>query len=399
MYHVVMNQNLNRAGVYIRQNHSAGAYLAFKPNPLPPKPAVEMTPKMWDLLSQADRALARLDGITELLPDPDFFIFMYVRREAASSSQIEGTQATFTDVVKAEAGASKEEGIPDDVSEVANHIKAMNEGIKRMRSDNFPLSLRLMRDIHKTLMTDVRGGQQHKTPGEFRKSQNWVGGATIVTARYVPPPVADMTEALNNLEKFIHDKQPMPDLIKIGLIHAQFETIHPFLDGNGRIGRLLITLYLCHENILRKPMLYISEYFRVYRTEYYDRLHAFHEKGDFEGWLEYFLEAVARTSLEATETARSIVDLRERDLEKTSQMGKSAHSATKLLKRLFRSPVISVKEVESITGLKKPNANSLVRRFVEKGILKQMGNRKRNRLFIYDDYVKLFKEKESFSQK
>ncbi|MCK4255712.1 Fic family protein, partial [candidate division WOR-3 bacterium] len=283
-----------RAGRHIQQLQGDLSYLAFMPNFLPPKPPIKIDKVMLDLLSKADRFIGRLDMITEVLPDPDFFIFMYVRKEATSSSQVEGTQATFADVLKVEANI-KDPAIPDDVQEILNYIEAMNYGIKRLGS--LPLSLRLIREIHQLLLRGVRG--KHKNPGELRKSQNWVGGRTINTASYVPPPVSELPLLLDNLEKFFYDKSPMPILIKTAIIHSQFELIHPFLDGNGRVGRLLITFYLCQQEILQRPLLYLSDYFKRYRSEYYDKLSTIHKKDNFEDWIKFFLDGVIEISKEA----------------------------------------------------------------------------------------------------
>lgn len=374
-----------RAGRHIQQLQEDLSYQAFMPNFLPPKPPIKIDKITLDLLSKDDRFLGRLDMITEVLPDPDFFIFMYIRKEATSSSQVEGTQATFADVLKVEANI-KDPAIPDDVQEILNYIEAMNYGIKRLES--LPLSLRLIREIHQILLRGVRG--KYKNPGEFRESQNWVGGRTINTASYVPPPVSELSPLLDNLEKFFYDKSPMPILIKTALIHSQFELIHPFLDGNGRVGRLLITFYLCQQEILQKPLLYLSDYFKRYRTEYYDRLGAIHKKDNFEDWIKFFLDGVIEISKEAVNLSRKIVNLREQDVKKVSNLGKSTKSALSLLESLYKSPIITVKSVEKATGLSPSNANALVEKFVNLEILEKVGERKRNRRFVYKKYLALF---------
>jgi len=374
-----------RVGRHIQQLQEDLSYQAFMPNFLPPKPPIKIDKITLDLLSKDDRFLGRLDMITEVLPDPDFFIFMYIRKEAISSSQVEGTQATFADVLKVEANI-KDPAIPDDVQEILNYIEAMNYGIKRLES--LPLSLRLIREIHQILLRGVRG--KYKNPGEFRESQNWVGGRTINTASYVPPPVSELSPLLDNLEKFFYDKSPMPILIKTALIHSQFELIHPFLDGNGRVGRLLITFYLCQQEILQKPLLYLSDYFKRYRTEYYDRLGAIHKKDNFEDWIKFFLDGVIEISKEAVNLSRKIVNLREQDVKKVSNLGKSTKSALSLLESLYKSPIITVKSVEKATGLSPSNANALVEKFVNLEILEKVGERKRNRRFVYKKYLALF---------
>lgn len=372
-----------RTGKYIKQLSGDLEYRAFIPNLLPFK--IHMDSILQELLSKGDLALGRLDGIAELLPDVDFFILMYVRKEAALSSQIEGTQATFADVLKAEAKIVGVE-IHEDVDEIINYIKAMNYGLTRLNS--LPLSLRLIREIHKILLSGVRGEQ--RMPGEFRNSQNWIGGATIATATYVPPPAYELVPLLGNFEKFLHNKLPIPVLIKTGLIHYQFEAIHPFLDGNGRMGRLLITVYLCQQGVLRKPLLYLSEFFKQYRQEYYDRLNAAHGKDEIESWLKFFLEGVALTCQKAVETAQKVISLREMDINKVTAMGRSVESGMKLLYSLYKIPMVKVSDVEKITGLKNPNALALIAKFVKAEILQEITGKKRNRVFAYQNYVKLF---------
>ncbi len=357
-------------------------YKAFIPYALPF--SLRWDDKLQQLVSQADQALGRLDGIAEILPDVNFFIFMYIRKEATLSSQVEGTQATFSDVLKAEAKIQDQE-IHKDVDEIQNYIKAMNHGLERIQS--FPLSWRLVREIHATLLKGVRG--ENKYPGEFRNTQNWVGGATIRTARYIPPPPHEMRVSLDNLEKFMHDNSDIPVLVKAALLHAQFETIHPFLDGNGRVGRLLITFYLCQQKVLSKPLLYLSEYFKKYRSDYYERLDSYHEKDDIEGWIKFFLEGVALTSQNAVSTTRKILKLREQDLSKVMAMGRSQYGK-KLLDLLYKSPYIKIKDVEKASGLSNPNALALVRKFEKANVLKEITGQQRNRVYAYQDYLKLF---------
>ena len=319
---------MDRTGKYITQLQGDIQYKAFVPNLLPFEYRVDE--KMQHLLSKADIALGRLDGIAEVLPDVNFFIFMYTRKEATLSSQVEGTQATFSDVLKAEAKIEDSE-IHKDVDEIINYIKAMNYGLNKL--EELPLSLRLIKEIHATLLRGVRG--EGKYPGEFRKSQNWVGGATIQTARFVPPPAHEVMPLLGNLEKILNDDTALPILIKIGMVHAQFENIHPFLDGNGRVGRLLITFYLCQQGILKRPLLYLSEFFKAHRQDYYDRLDAVHEKDDIENWLKFFVEGVSVTADKAVETTRKILQLREKDLQKITKMGRSSEKGKLLLDFLY----------------------------------------------------------------
>lgn len=386
-----MKANLvSRAGRYIQQPQG---YKAFIPKGLPPVPPVRMDQGMLSLLSQADRALGRLDGSTLTLPNPDLFVFMYVRREAVLSSQIEGTQASLMDVLEFEAQAL-EPGRPQDVAEVVKYVDAMNFGLERLKE--IPLSLRLIREIHAKLLEGVRGSE--RSPGEFRQSQNWIGppGCMLVDAQFVPPPPHEMQESLDNLEKFLHDQTPIPMLIKAGLTHAQFETIHPFLDGNGRVGRLLITFLLCEKGILQRPLLYLSYYFKRYRSEYYAHLQAIRDKGDWEGWLKFFFRGVYEVAQEATATSRQIVNMREahRDLI-TKSLGRGAAKALALLETLYFRPIISVQLVMKVTQLTYSNANKLVYQFRKLGLLREITGQRRNRRFIYEPYLGLFKDPET----
>jgi cell filamentation protein, protein adenylyltransferase len=378
-----------RAGRYVAQ---VGGYAAFVPTDLPPAPPVAMDDELWAALSDADRALGRLDGSVEALPNPDLFVVMYVRKEAVLSSQIEGTQASLIDVLEFEAQAL-EPGRPQDVAEVVNYVAAMNHGLDRL--ETLPVSLRLIREIHERLLRGVRGGT--RTPGEFRTSQNWIGapGATLATATFVPPSPADMDSALTAWEAFLHDPTPMPALIKVGLAHAQFETIHPFLDGNGRTGRLLITFLLCERRILHGPLLYLSHYFKQHRDTYYERLQAIRDEGDWEGWLTFFLRGVAAVAQEATDTARRIVALREQHRELlTARLGRGAGKGLQLLEGLYHRPIVSVPVASELTGLTFANANTLVKQFTELRLLGEITGRKRGRRFAYHPYLDLLAERE-----
>lgn len=379
-----------RAGRYIKQ---PTGYRAFVPNPLPPEPPIALDEEMWNLLSKADLAVGRLDGSTETLPNPDLFVFMYVRREAVLSSQIEGTQASLIDVLEFEAQAA-EPGHPEDVAEVVNYVAAMNHGLERL--EKLPVSLRLIREIHAKLMQGVRGAERN--PGEFRNSQNWVGapGSTLANARYVPPPPHDMRQALDNFEKFLHHEHPMPALVTVGIAHSQFESIHPFLDGNGRVGRLLITFLLCEKEILKRPLLYLSHFFKLNRAEYYDRLQAVRDRGDWEGWLKFFLRGVAQVAAEATVNAGRIVEMRERHRELIlKRLGRASGKALQLLERLHFRPIVSVQTIMEFTGLSFANANSLARQLLAVGLLRETTGRKRNRRFSYEPYLELFQERRS----
>ncbi len=372
-----------RTGNFINQLSGDLSYKAFIPNKLPLD--VHMDSDLQSLLSKADLALGRLDGVADILPNVNFFILMYLRKEATLSSQIEGTQATFVDVLKAEAKIEDSE-IHKDVDEILNYISTLNFGI--YRSQQLPLSLRLIKEMHKELLQGVRGDT--KSPGDFRTSQNWVGGVSINTAAYVPPPHNYVIDLMGNIEDYLHDKSPVPILIKTGLVHAQFETIHPFLDGNGRMGRLLITYYLCEQGILREPLLYLSDFFKRNKGLYYDKLTDFRRSDDIEGWLKFFLEGVIETSQNAVETARKIIKLREESYAKISTMGGSSEKAMILLKRLFQIPMVRVKDVETIVDLKNPNALALVSKFVAKGILKEITGKQRNRVYSFVDYIDIF---------
>jgi len=376
-----------RAGTYQRQ---PTGYRAFMPAPLPPQPRIELTGELHRLLSQADVALGRLDGSIQTLPNPDLFVLMYVRKEAVLSSQIEGTQSSLQDLLAAEAQLYSPE-TPKDVDEVVNYVAAMNYGLARL--SELPVSVRLIREIHAKLLDGVRGSRL--APRELRGTQNWIGpgGCTLNEATFVPPPPDIVQQAISVLEKFLHAENDLPLLIKTGLAHAQFETIHPFLDGNGRVGRLLITFLLCESGVLHKPVLYLSHYFKRLRQTYYDLLQATRDKGAWENWLQFFLRGVAEVSGQATETARRILTLREthRNLI-TEHLGYSAGNGHRVLERLYEHPIMSVNEVRDLTGTTYPAANQLVERLVKIGMLTEITGQARNRRFRYDAYVRLFDE-------
>jgi Fic family protein len=351
-------------------------------------PALAIDAELQSLLSQADRALGRLDGSIQTLPDADLFVLMYIRKEAVLSSQIEGTQSSLVDVLEAEANIM-DPSRPGDVAEVINYIDALKYGIERLRT--LPVSTRLIREIHQRLMAGVRG--QERSPGEIRVSQNWIGpaGSVLNDAAFVPPPPHEVAACLSELEKFIHADSQLPILVRIGLIHAQFETIHPFLDGNGRVGRLLITLLLCEQKLLSQPVLYISYFLREKRQSYYQLLQAVRDEGAWERWLKFFLEGIAKVSQEATDTARRIVMLRESHRQHvTASFGRAAASGLTLLEDLYRHPVVSINYVADLLGMTHAGASNLVRRMVEGGILVEITGRKRYRAFRYGPYVDLF---------
>jgi Fic family protein len=377
---------ITRAGRFIKQ---PAGYRAFIPAPLPPQPPVEIDATMLGLLSRADQALGRLDGVALTLPNPDLFVAMYVRQEAVLSSQIEGTQSTLDDVLTFELDEHARE-VPRDVAEVVNYVRAMNYGLERLQT--LPLSLRLVREIHGELLRGVRG--QERTPGEFRTSQNWIGAGRVPLerARFVPPPAAEMHRALDNLEKFLHEEQGMPVLLRCGLAHAQFETIHPFLDGNGRVGRLLITFLLCHQGALKRPLLYLSHYLKLHRGEYYDRLMAIREGGDWEGWLKFFLRGVVETADEAVDTAQAIIALRDQHRALLQERG--AMNSLRLLDLLFQQPVVNVTFVRDSLNVSFVTANRLVDQLEELGFVEETTGGQRNRRYRYMPYLQLFAERE-----
>lgn len=367
----------NRSGRFVAQ---PTGYRAFVPKPLPPDPPLEFTSELLGLLSEADRKLGRLDGVTQVLPDPGLFVSMYVKKEALLSSQIEGTQASLEDVI-----AIEESRMNDDTQEVANYIAAMNYGLDRLRE--FPLSLRLIREIHAHLLASGRGSE--RTPGEFRHSQNWIGpqGCSLADAPYVPPAVDDMRTALGALESFFYECADMPTLVKIALIHAQFETIHPFLDGNGRMGRLLITFWLCNEGILSKPVLYLSYYFKRNRQEYYDRLMDVRLKGAWEEWLAFFLRGISQTSEEGVASAKQIIQLQSDCLRLLNDARLSANH-TALLDRLFESPSVTKRKVAEMLHVSEPTAKNVIDNLCGLGILKDASPKsQRNKRFVFQRYL------------
>lgn len=376
-----------RAGTY--QNQPSG-YRAFIPAPLPPEPPIAMDDELQTLLSAADHSLGRLDGSIQTLPDSDLFVLMYVRKEAVLSSQIEGTQSSLNDLLRAEAQIFDPDR-PSDVREVSNYVAALNYGLERL--EELPVSIRLIREIHERLLKGVRGA--HLQPGELRESQNWIGpaGVTLSNATFIPPPPHEVPIALSDLERFIHSRDTMRPLIRIGLTHAQFETIHPFLDGNGRVGRLLITFLLCQQGILQSPVLYLSHFLKANRAEYYEQLQRTRVEGGWESWLKFFLRGVAQVSREATETARAIVDRRESDREKiVDELGRVAGNALKVHGLLFKFPLVSVNPIADLLEVSFTSANRLIERLVDIGILVEVTGNARNRVFQYAQYINLFSD-------
>lgn len=384
------NNYASRAGMYRQQ---PGGYRAFIPAPLPPNPSITITGEFQVVLSQADRALGRLDGIMQMLPDPDLFVPMYVRKEAVLSSQIEGVQSTLPDLLAAEEGVSTLRRTSD-VDELVNYVAAMNHGLERLKE--LPISIRLIREIHSRLLQGARGA--HLMPGELRKSQNWIGpfGRTLQEASFVPPPPHQVAEDMSHLERFIHADTDLPLLVKIGLVHAQFEMIHPFLDGNGRVGRLLITFMRCERKVLAKPVLYLSWYFKQHRQQYYDGLNAVPNAGAWEQWLVFFLRGVVVVSKQAADTARKILALREKHRRViTDNFGRAAANGYRVLDHIYERPIISESEAQKVMGTTYVPANKLVARMVDCRILRKIAQRTRYRSFAYQEYIDLFHETES----
>lgn len=372
-----------RAGKFVTQ---PGGYKAFIPKPLPPSPAIRYDEELQSLLSTADRSLARLDGITTVLPNPDFFIAMYVKKEALLSSQIEGTQASLEGVLEFEADLIPKENL-DEIKEVINYVRALNHGIERLKE--LPMSLRLIREIHKILLEETRGA--HRNPGQFRRSQNWIGppGFPLSEAIFVPPPPDLVIPAMGELEKFLHQESNIPPLVKIGLIHAQFETIHPFLDGNGRIGRLLITFYLFWKEILSKPLLYLSFYLKKKRPEYYELLMKVRTDGAWEEWIKYFLIGISDTSVEAANSAREIIQLKDKLIAELYKNSIASIYAVRLIDLLFKTPLISTKEIIDKLKISKEAANELVKKFEKIDILKEITGKQRYKKYSFKQYIEI----------
>ena len=366
-------------------------YKAFIPDKFPPREKIVLNTKTQQLHAKAVLMLGKLDGITQLLPDLDFFILMYIRKEATKSSEIEGTKATIIDVIKTESQI--EYRYPRDVERILHYIQAMEYGLKRL--ETLPLSLRFIREIHKMLLEDTADAPG-KTPGEFRKSQNWIGGGSLNTATFIPPTPSEMNRCLDDFERFLYAADDYTPLIKAALLHAQFETIHPFLDGNGRTGRLITTFYLCKLGILERPVLYLSDYFLKNQQEYYNSLAKYHSvDSDINTWLDFFLDGVAIIASEAIETSKKINSLRIKDLLKIQALGKRAKNGIIVLEKLYNLPIIKVKQVEEWTGLSRPQANELVKKFVEIGVLEQINKKvEYGREFWYKKYLDLFISKE-----
>jgi Fic family protein len=378
----------DRIGTYVMSTTAGERFRAYVPPPLPPTPPIELD-NLYPLIDQATQALGRLDGITSLLPDTDLFLYLYVRKEALLSSQIEGTQSSFSDLLLFES--EQVPGVPlDDVREVSNYVAAMTHGLERMR-EGFPLSLRLMREIHAILLQDGRGG--NKEPGEFRRSQNWIGGNRPGNATYVPPPPETVMECMGALETFLHDDGvKLPVLVKAALAHVQFETIHPFLDGNGRLGRLLVTFILCAEGVLKEPILYLSLYLKSHRNAYYDFLQRVREAGAWETWLEFFLEGVTQTATQATEAATQILALFEKDRGRIGGLGRAASSMLRVHEYLQKHAVLSVPAAAKALYISAPTVRKSAKHLQELGILHETSGRRRDRLYVYQEYLAILSE-------
>ncbi|BCO07649.1 hypothetical protein GF1_00250 [Desulfolithobacter dissulfuricans] len=362
---------------------------AFVPAPLPPRPPIDWTPELRNKFDQALLALGRLDSVSTLLPDTSLFLYMYVRKEAVLSSMIEGTQSSLSDLLLFEL--DMEPGVPmDDVREVSNYMAALDHGLARL-AEGFPLSLRLIKEMHSILLAKGRGSNQ--TPGEFRRTQNWIGGTRPGNAAFVPPPAEQVIDCMGKLELFLHDQpEPTPALLKAALTHVQFETIHPFLDGNGRLGRLLITLLLCERSVLREPMLYLSLYFKTHRRYYYELLNNVRLIGDWEAWLDFFAEAVIVTATQAVETARQLVDLANKDRDKISSLGRAAPSALRIHRAMMERPITTSGWLVKKTGITPATVNKCLAHLERLGIVRELTSRKRNRLFSYTGYVEIMNQ-------
>lgn len=379
----------HRAGAFVQQQGGPEGFAAFIPAPLPPSPPVKLDEVVSRLTESAAYALGKLGGVSSRM-EPDRLLYMYVRKEAVLSSQIEGTQSTLAELLEYEN--SRAAGTPvADVGEVSRYVDALMFGVEKIKSGSLPLSLRLIKDVHARLMAEGRGSQQ--APGEFRRSQNWIGGTRPGNATYVPPPAHEVMPALDNLEKFLHDEYGRtPTLLKAGLAHAQFESIHPFLDGNGRVGRLLISLILVTEGTLSQPFFYISLYFKRNRSAYYDALQRIRTHGDWEGWLRFFLIGVEAVALEATRTAEALQNLFDRDRARVDALGRAASSALMVYEELKRRIVISPTQAAHDLGITWPTAMAALARLQDLGIAAEITGKKRDRLYRYSEQLKLLDE-------
>jgi len=382
-----MNRGLT--GEFIVKKAGQESVRAFVPHPLPPKPPLVIDPSLRESIDQALLSLGRLDSLATLLPDIDLFLYMYIRKEAVLSSQIEGTQTSLSDLLLFELKEAP--GVPlEDVVEVSNYVTAMNHGLRRLK-EGFPLSNRLVREVHGILLAKGRGSD--KNPGEFRPDQNWIGGTRPGNAIYVPPPPDRVAESMSALEKFLHDiPERTPILIKAALSHVQFETIHPFSDGNGRIGRLLITLLLCHEGVLRQPLLYLSLYFKQQRTRYFDLLMKVRQEGDWEAWLRFFVDGARQMAEGAVTTARRLNDIAEEDRKKIGDLGRRASSALRIHEVLQGRPIANIPYLSRKTKISPPTVTGVLDALQKIGIVKEVTGRKRNRLYAYEKCLDILRQ-------
>ena len=377
---------MKRAGIYVDNLNGEATYQSFKPNPLPPIPEIEMDGEIVKLLVDANKQLVKLDTASQLISNADLFISMHVRKEALISSQIEGTQCTLDDVLDPEVEANANL----DVSDVINYVKATQYALKRL--ERLPLCCRLIREIHEVLMENVRG--QDKTPGEFRHSQNWIGPAncSLKDARYIPPNVEDMQTAMSDLEKYINENVDYDPLIRAALIHYQFETIHPFLDGNGRIGRLLILLYLMEQRLIEKPVIYISYFLKKNQIEYYDRISEVRRTGNFEQWIRFFLEAVSKAASDSLEAIRQLSVLHDTNVEKLPKTTRSKDNLRAVFDYIEQYPIIDIKRTAKELEVSYNTVAAAVRKLVELGILQETTNAARNRVFAYEEYLVILRK-------
>ena len=382
-----MNRDLQ--GHYITISTTGEKAQAFIPDPLPPSPPIEWSAELREKFDQALLALGRLDSVSTLLPDTSLYLYMYVRKEAVLSSMIEGTQSSLSDLLLFEF--EHQPGVPlDDVQEVSNYVAALNHGLKRLE-DDFPLSLRLLKEIHGVLLSKGRG--KECDPGEFRRSQNWIGGSRPGTAAFVPPPPEHLQECMGKLELFLHDQpEKTPVLIKAALAHVQFETIHPFLDGNGRLGRLIITLLLCSEKVLKEPMLYLSLYFKTHRQRYYELLNEVRLTGNWEAWLNFFADAVINTATQAVVTAQQLMTLSTDDSQRINGLKRISGSAHLIHKAMLERPISSPRWIQKKTKLSPATVNACLRELEQLGIVKEITGQKRNRLYSYVEYIRIMNE-------
>jgi len=379
-------------GTQIANFQSSEPFKSFIPKPLPPDPPLNLSGEHYELLDRATLALGRLDGLALQLP-PDvvsLYTYFYIRKEAVLSSQIEGTQSSLSDLIMYEN--TDVPGVPaEDVREVLQYVKAMYHGLRRLRVDNFPLSLRLIREIHEILLSFGRGSE--KNPGEFRTSQNWIGGTRPGNAKFVPPPPGEVITCMGELEKFFHERHlHMQVLVKTALVHVQFETIHPFLDGNGRLGRLLITLLLCAEGVLQEPLLYLSLYIKQNRETYYELLQRVRTEGDWESWLHFFLTGIYETANQAVSTSKRILDLFQSDQQRIESFGRSIGTTLRIFKLLRSMPLITIAHASQETHISAPTVTAALTRLQELGIVSEITSRRRDRLYSYEKYIHLLNE-------